>query len=297
MNNNVKKVLYNIKNFGLFFGLDFLIHKTILKKNEWKTRKKSIKILDKEFGYIFKNNSKYGANNNEFEKNIFVFWGQGFNNLPEIPKLCIKSIERFYSDYNIYYITLENYEEYVSIDPNIKILFEKGNISIQTFSDILRFQLIYQYGGVWCDATLMFYEKIDFDVMLKEKSFYSLNVDCKEKRQLWGNVYPVTYTTFFFAARKKSYILKSINEAYIEYYKKYDFVIDYFLNDYFFILASMYEVEDNSLAKIPFVEGDVFYVLNSLLSNNTVLDINKCRQIPQKITWKNVTMENIKYDG
>lgn len=296
MNNNIKKVLYNFKNFGLFFGIDFLFHK-VFKKNEWKTRKRAIRILDKRFGYIFQENASKGKNVNPFEKNIFVFWGQGFDSLPKIPKACIESIKCYYPDYNLFCISLENYMNYVDIDEKIVSLFEKGKISIQTFSDILRFQLIYKYGGVWCDATLLFFDRIEFDKQLQEKSFYSLNINCKEKRDLWGKVYPVTYTTFFFAARKNSYILDSVNRAYIEYYHTYDFVIDYFLNDYFLILASMYKVEDDALSKISFTTGNPFYLLNSLNAKQKKVDISQCKIIPQKITWKGVTLDGVEYYG
>ena len=183
------------------------------------------------------------------------------------------------------------------MNQNIINLFNKGKISIQTFSDVLRLQFIYKYGGVWCDATLLFYNKLSLEEELNKNSFYSLNMDCKEKKNLWGKVYPVTFTTFFFAARSNSIILKAINEAYIEYYKKYDFVIDYFLTDYLFILAMMYKLEDDALNKIPYSEGNTFYLLNNLLNNNKKIDINECKKIPQKITWKNINMDGIEYVG
>ena len=157
--------------------------------------------------------------------------------------------------------------------------------------------LIYEYGGVWCDATLLFYEKIDFEDLLKENTFFSLNMNCKEKQKLWGKVYPVTYTTFFFAAKKNSYILKAINEAFVAYYKKYDFVIDYFLNDYFFILAMKYKLDNDALNKIPFWNGDPFYLLNKLLSRDYCIDIIELKKIPQKITWKGISLNGVKVDG
>lgn len=297
MNNNIKKVLYNYKNFGIIYGTSFLLTKTLFRKYEYKTRKRAIKILDKEFGHIFDKAKEQGKNNNHFEKNIFVFWGQGFENLPEIPKKCIARIKELYSDYKIFEITLENYKNYVTIEKNIISLFEAEKISIQTFSDILRYNLIYKYGGVWCDATLMFFEKIDFEDKIKNNDYYSLNINCKEKEKLWGKVYNLTYTTFFFATKKESPIMDAINKAYIEYYKKYDFVIDYFLNDYLTILAMIHNLEKDTLNRIEKNEGNPFYLLNKIQNKDLMVEEKECKKCPQKLTWKNITLEGVKIIG
>lgn len=297
MNDNVRKVLHNYKNFGFVYGTSFLFTKTIFRKYEYKTRKMAIKILDKNFGYIFKEAKQQGINKNEFNKNIFVFWAQGFDNLPEIPKKCIENIEKFYPDYNIFKITLDNFKEYVEIDENLIRLFKNKKISIQTFSDILRYNLLYKYGGVWCDATLLFFDKINFEDKIRKNDYYSLNVDCEEKNVLWGKVYNVTYTTFFFATKKKSPILDAINKAYIEYYKKFDFVIDYFLNDYFMILAMIYKLEGGTLEKIEKNKANPFYLLNKIKNCDSDINIHECKCIPQKLTWKKITLEGVKIDG
>ncbi len=296
MNNNIKKVLHNYKNFGFIYGTSFLLTKTVLRKYEYLTRRRAIKILDNDFGYIYKREKSKGVNNNKFEKNIFVFWGQGFNKLPEIPKKSLDSIKKIYPDYKIYEITLENYKEYISLDKNLIHLFEIGKISIQTFSDILRYNLVYKYGGVWCDLTLLFFDKIDFVKQLRMNDFYSLNIECEEKERLWGKVYDITYTTFFFATKKGSHILKAIVDSYEEYYKKYDFVIDYFLNDYFTILAMMHGLENNCLKKIEKNEGNPFYLLNMILKQDRDISLEECKKCPQKLTWKNISLEGISID-
>lgn len=297
MNKNVQKVLYNYKNFGPIYGTSFLLTKTLFRKYEYKTRKMAIKILDKKFGYIFKEISQKKYKSYKFEKNLFVFWGQGFDKLPEIPEKCIKNIENMYSDYKIYKITLDNYMEYVDIDKNLIDLFNKGKLSIQTFADILRYNLVYKYGGVWCDATLMFFEKIDFEEKMKKNSHYSLNVNCEEKTKLWGKVYDVTFTTFFFSAKKNNPVFEAINKFYIEYYKCYDFVPDYFLTDYILILAMQYNLENGALSKIEYTEGNPFYLLNKLLNNEKNIDLNLCKQCPQKLAWKNITLDGVDLDG
>lgn len=293
MNNNIKKVLYNYKNFGFLYGTSFLLTKTLFRKYEYITRKHAINILDKEFGYIYERERKNGKNKNKFEKNIFVFWGQGFDKLPEIPDKCLKSIKKFYNDYRIYEITLDNYNDYITIDANIEQLFKDDKISIQTFSDILRYNLLYKYGGVWCDMTLLFFDKIYFDKKIKQNDYYSLNITCNEKEKLWGKVYDLTNTTFFFATKKNSPINKAIVDSYSQYYKKYDYVIDYFLTDYFIILAMKHNLENSCLNKIEKNVGNPFYLLNCIQNGEKNVSLNECKKCPQKLTWKNISLEGV----
>ena len=128
MNNNIKKVFYKYKTFGLIFGTQFLFYKTFLKKREYILRRKSIRLLDKNFGHIFRENSNMSPQNIQFDKNIFVFWGQGFDVLPEIPRKSLETIEKNYPDYILHKIDLSNFSKYVTVDENILRLFEKGNI-------------------------------------------------------------------------------------------------------------------------------------------------------------------------
>lgn len=75
-------------------------------------------------------------------------------------------------------------------------------------------------------------------------------------------------------------------------------MIDYFLNDYFTILAMKHKMENSSLEKIEFNYGNPFYLLNYLQNNNDdSFNINECKKCPQKLTWKNISLEGLNLDG
>lgn len=285
--NHLKASRKEIKNFGLSYGLSYFFT-GFLKSQKYKTRRKAINILDKEFGYIFKNNNKRGSskeNIGDLPKNIFFFWAQGFDNLPFIPKESLKRIKHFYPDYHIFLISLNNFEEYVSISPKILSLFSKKKISIQTFSDILRFNLLYKYGGCWCDATLMFFDRFPIGEQLEKNKFCSINHDSPEKSYYWGKVYPVTYTTFFMGSLKGSNIMKACVEFFDAFYNNYNFIIDYFMNDYALILCMKYHLDNDSLNHIPYNSGTPFYLYHQL-KRKKVIDIEKCKLCPQKANWR-----------
>ncbi len=51
--------------------------------------------------------------------------------------------------------------------------FETGKISVQTFSDILRFNLLKNNGGMWIDATIFFVNNYDLIGRLGENQSFN----------------------------------------------------------------------------------------------------------------------------
>ena len=294
MLNNIKKVFYNIKNFGVIFGLKFFLSKTIFRKKEWKFRLKSINLLDKNLNidYTKYKKAQYIFNYEETKK-IFVFWWDGFKNAPFQVKKNLSYLLHNFKDYKIIKIDKTNFNKFVSLNQCIMNLFYSKRISIQTFSDILRFNLLYNYGGFWFDATIRCYKYEDFAKMLQYNEIYSLNVDCKEKRMLRENVVPnMKYTTFFIGTRKNSTIMKFLVDAYNAYYNKYDYCIDYFMNDYFLALAERNHIAENALNNIPPHEGNPFYAFNCISTNQKIL-LSECEKCPQKLNWRYAKLDNL----
>ena len=285
----IKDTLYHLKNFGFSYSLSFLVHNIISRKTIYKTRLKAISICEKKFGYIFDLAEKEYHDNIEIDysqKNIFCFWAQGKENLPPLQKVSFESLKKYYPDYNIIILDMNNYKEYIDIDSNIVDLYKNKKISVQTLSDIIRFNLIYKYGGVWCDLTLFHFSKLPLYEYIKKYGFWSINHESKQKEELWGKVYSVTYTTFFFAANKGNTNLKVCVDFYNEYYKRYDYAIDYFMNDYILILCMKHKINFDQINKIPFIDSSPF-ILSEILKNgeNKLPDLSRC---PQKINWRTI---------
>ena len=80
-------------------------------------------------------------------KKIWLYWGQGWENVPPVVKKCADSWVHYNPDWEINFLTEETLKKYIDI----------GNIKISTFaalSDIIRINLLKKYGGIWCDATV-----------------------------------------------------------------------------------------------------------------------------------------------
>jgi len=93
-------------------------------------------------------------------RNIFVYWNQGFDKCPPIIKKCVESIEYYNSNWNIIKLDDNNLSEYIDIlqlIPNIK----EKNITSTSMSDIIRLCLLKKHGGIWCDATVFCVKPFD----------------------------------------------------------------------------------------------------------------------------------------
>lgn len=90
--------------------------------------------------------------NKEENNRIFTLWFQGENQAPEIVKKCLNSIKKRYDDRFII-LTDESLYDYIELPDFIMEKWKAGKIVSANFSDIVRIELLYQYGGYWFDAT------------------------------------------------------------------------------------------------------------------------------------------------
>lgn len=290
---NIKKIKKNIyeikthcKNHGFKYAFSFFVS-CFNKKVKYKTRLKGIKTIEEEFQSVFDEFEERSTNkqdNEEFNKVFFVYWSQGVNKLNSLTKRCIQQLQKYFPDYKICLIDDYNYSDYVDIDEHIIDLYKKKKITVQTFSDIMRFNLLRTYGGVWVDSTLLFFNRFPLDELVKKNGFLSLNHISEEKNNIWGKVYPVCFTTFFMGTTKHNPIMKACIKLYSEYYKKYDFAIDYFMTDYFLIICAKRKLNNDQLNNIAFWEGSPFYLIKNY--KNDRIEIDKIKQIPQKLDWR-----------
>ena len=92
-------------------------------------------------------------------KQIFIYWHN--NNYPEIIKYNINRIRLLHPDYKLYIINKNNVSNFINLD---KYNFNFNDKLLNTpayFSDILRILLLSKYGGIWLDASLILWKRID----------------------------------------------------------------------------------------------------------------------------------------
>ena len=155
---------------------------------------------------------------------VWMFWYTGFDTAPPIVKKCADLASRL-EEVDLVLIDKNNLDEYFTFEGNIKDLFYKGKITIQTFSDILRCQLLSRYGGFWFDATL-FCSQTDFIPRHKGLTYFS----CKQS--VCSHFTQGLWSTWCCASGKVNPLFSFIYEMFIQYFDIYDTKCDYLQIDY-----------------------------------------------------------------
>lgn len=161
---------------------------------------------------------------------IWISWLQGYDSAPPLVKKCIDNIKKS-TTHPVNLITLENMSDYVQLPDYIVKKFKEGKIINAQFADILRMTLLSEYGGLWIDATIFIPNGIPESVFQGE--FYT----CKRKPVQSGYVSDYKWTTFLIGCQKGCVIADTVKELFFEYLKRRDYLVDYFLFDYFLYLT------------------------------------------------------------
>ena len=240
----------------------------------------------------FINNYKFGDLGNEkypgFSKiPVWVCWWQGEDSMPELVKMCYARLKQVINSekMEIHLITLENYKEDVTFPEHITQKFEQKIITMTTLSDILRMCLLSKYGGMWVDATVFFTDSIP--EVFFEKTFYSQKMAQTEAakreacRSLWCG--------FCMAGYSYNPMFHFTRDAFFEWWKKYDDIVDYVLIDYL-ILEGYKNFEEIRavIDEVPDNNEDVFkmyQVLNQEYTPELYQRLTK-RNFIHKLTYK-----------
>ena len=175
----------------------------------------------------------------EFPKMIWTMWQQGEAQIPETVQTSMKTIKDFAkrNDCKFYLLTDENLADFINIPSDITDKYKKKELSAAHYSDIIRFSLLYQYGGIWMDATLFVSPYATLEMF--EGDFFSLNHPPIRSEQIERTVGDFKWAGFFLAGKKGGSHFKHIRDLYIYYVRKYPVFIHYLMMDYF--ILSEYE--------------------------------------------------------
>lgn len=218
------------------------------------------------YGYIIKQVQQTNNNFQDSIKNdgpIWFCWLQGENEMPKYVKLCYEAIKQNNSR-KVNLITMANYNKYIELPNYITEKIQKGVFSYTFFSDILRVNLLYKYGGLWSDSRILTTKSIN------EEYFNYKFFTIKNKPQNNWYVSNYRWTVGFMACPPHSPILEILKDVFSTYVKNEDFLLDYFLMDY--VIAIAYE-NNNEIKKIldiiPY-NNEAFFILGS--NKNQVLN-------------------------
>lgn len=168
---------------------------------------------------------------------VFVYWDKGQDNMPLIIKVCIENNKKYLGKHPLIILNSGNIlERLPEIRDRIEIYLDwlkNGKIFIQYFSDLLRTDLLYYYGGIWIDATLFLTQTIDS--IIGKENFYTGRR--KTLSLLFNPPIYGKWTSYFIAVAKGNEFIKFLNSGLKECVEKSNDKVSYFTLDYLFLIA------------------------------------------------------------
>lgn len=214
---------------------------------------------------------------------IWIFWYQGIENMPEIVRLCYKSICNNADGRVVNVISKDNLKQHIDIPDFIQSKLDNGSMTITHFSDILRVSLLYKYGGHWVDATI--YSTLNLSVNDVNPVFDSIKITPKSK----GEISNYRWSGFYLFSYPNSEAMKCFKDVMYAYFKdKHKRIIDYLLIDYTFEMLYQKNVEFKAIIDNKPYANEYIYSLISVLNNTYTenFDENWNDTTIYKLNWR-----------
>ena len=255
--------------------------------------RKAYKYLDR---YLFQRenhyNSFYRNKNVCLDKTIWICWLQGIENAPEIVKKCVDSVKRnLPEDFELILITEENFYEYLKPLPFVVDKFHKGMISRAHFSDILRVELLYIYGGCWIDSTVYCSGKIPDYMITGDLFLFQWSVMDHSLLKI---------SNWWIYAKNSSILLRELRNMLYNYWQTEQKAINYFLFHIMFTKV----LDSNSFCKsifnnMPYANNSTPHILVGKMSlpfRQQEWEILKSQSNVHKLTYKNKIIQGDIYN-
>lgn len=164
---------------------------------------------------------------------VWFCWLQGLDQAPKLVQQCYESaISAYQGKRKVVLITEANYRSYVTFPQEIQDKIDQGVISGAHLADLIRLELLINYGGIWSDATV-FYSSPDLPDYLFEKELFAYQT-LKPGRD--GQALPLS--NWLLAAPRCHRLLLITRDLLYCYWRDYDELIDYYIFHVFFQLAA-----------------------------------------------------------
>lgn len=140
------------------------------------------------------------------KKVIWMVWLQGWNNAPLVVQKCLASWQFHNPDWEIRALDASSLQRFIEL-PNL----DGKEITAVNMSDIIRTLLLHEYGGVWCDATLLCHRPLDSwlpDVM--SEGFFAFDRPAPDR----------VLSSWFIATSEGHLLIERLHAAVVQFWKE-----------------------------------------------------------------------------
>ncbi|MDP4118192.1 MAG: capsular polysaccharide synthesis protein [Bacillota bacterium] len=230
----------------------------------------------------------------EKEKNtgpVWIFWWQGEEKAPEVVKKCIANVRSFVKNRTVCVVDEKNYADFVNLPEIFLERLKRGEMSLTHLSDVMRFYLLRDFGGLWMDASMFLCREIpDF---VWNAPFYSVRAEDKSNNEF---VSGSRWVIGLMGGSKNNLLFRVMVDFFESYWTNNSCVIDYMMTDYALALAyrnipAVREMVD----KLPF-QNTKIYVLGGV--GNEEFDKAELERLSKdtfvfRFSWKNSYIEKL----
>lgn len=160
---------------------------------------------------------------------IWVYWND-ISTMPKMVEKCIERIRKNSNGHKVTIITDDSVSNYLQLDDVVLRKYKEGKITRTHFSDILRVSLLYFFGGIYMDSTLFLTQPLP--EIVTSSPFYTNRLSKWNDNNVGGG----RWSSFFLACHKGNLMMKTALDVFVEYWHRYDDLVDYVLIDYVFNL-------------------------------------------------------------
>lgn len=227
---------------ALFTGIcQFLLlgkSRTALEILRLSTTLKTKQKLEKKYKWkLDEFDSSYVEKDHKISDTIWICWFQGMENAPEIVKKCWQSVIKNNPDKNVIVITENNMLDYITFPDYIIKKWKQGIITHTHMTDLLRLELLINYGGLWLDATVLCTGKAP-------EYFFDSDLFFFQTLKPGRDGHASYISSWLIEAKTNNKILMATRALCYEYWKENNAMWDYFLlHDFMSIVLERYEDE------------------------------------------------------
>lgn len=158
---------------------------------------------------------------------IWVLWWQGEDQMPPIVKCTYKSICRM-AGREVVLVTKDNWQQYIIPDEWIVCKVAEGKMKLPALSDYIRASLLYEYGGMWIDSTVLCTRKLPEEIF--DREFFTIhNPNSSTKKYVAQGRWNVQILG---TNQRYLPVFGGLRHVFQEYWKRYDTIMDYLPVDY-----------------------------------------------------------------
>jgi len=181
-----------------------------------------------------------------YPRSAWTMWWQGEKAAPDIVKACWNSQRKNLPEgASLRILAEENFREYIDIPDYILDKYQRGLILPAHLSDIVRCCLLYKYGGVWLDSTILLCEPMPEECLnypIYTRTTFGREFNAKAVWAIW-----------FLCAHSGEKLFRFVMEAYFYYFKHYDRIKYYLTTDYLIgIACNLFPDICSRLNQIPY---------------------------------------------